>query len=79
MFLTPSLIRINPTTGNDDPNNAENILGLSTGTGLLFDVNNYQLGIVYGMDWVSGTSSTTWAYQGKPWYSFSLAYNLTNK
>lgn len=79
LFGSPSLVNLNPSNQSDGTNNSNNLLGFSAGGGILFDVNNYQFGLVTGLDWISGTASQTWNYQGKTWYSFSFAYNLTNQ
>ena len=78
-FGTPTLININPSNQQNNDVNSNSVLGLSAGAGILFDINSLQFGLVCGWDWISGDASTTWIYQGKPWTSFSFAYNLSNK
>ncbi len=78
-FGSPTMINLNPANQNDSSSGTSSVLGLSAGIGILFDVNNLQFGLVGGWDWISGTASQTWIYQGKPWASFSFAYNLSNQ
>jgi hypothetical protein len=80
LFSTPSLVKLdasNNSISDADPTN--NLLGISAGGGILFDLNHIQFGLVSGFDWISGAASKTWNYQGKPWYAFTIAYNLINK
>jgi hypothetical protein len=79
VFGTPTMINLNPSNQMNTTDSSSSILGISAGAGILLDVNNLQFGIVGGWDWISGTSSETWIYQGKPWFSFSCAFNLTNQ
>lgn len=79
VFASPSMINLNP--GNQKNNNdaANSVLGITAGSGILFDIKNLQFGLTAGWDWISGTASETWLYQGKGWTSFSFAYNLSNQ
>lgn len=79
VFGSPTMIHLNPTNQMNTTDNSSSVIGISTGGGILLDVNNLQFGIVGGWDWISGTSSESWVYQGKPWYSFSCAFNLSNQ
>lgn len=79
LFATPSLVRLDPSTVPSSSSNTGSVLGFSVGGGILFNIDQYQLGLVAGLDWISGTASTSWIYQGKPWYSFSFAFNLSNQ
>ncbi|MBK9256733.1 MAG: hypothetical protein IPM42_14700 [Saprospiraceae bacterium] len=78
-FGSPTLVNINPSNQSDNSTNSNSVLGISAGVGILLDINNFQFGLVGGWDWISGTASETWTYQGKPWASFSFAYNLSNQ
>jgi hypothetical protein len=79
IFASPTLVRLDPTTVSKDTTSSGSVLGFTVGAGILFNIANYQLGLVAGLDWISGAASETWIYQGKPWYSFSFAYNLSNQ
>ena len=76
LFATPSLIHINPSNNGTNDMTSQSLLGLTGGGGILFDINDYQFGIVSGLDWISGDASTTWVYQGKPWISVSFGFEL---
>lgn len=78
-FGTPTMINLNPSNQSDSTTNTNTVLGIITGGGILFDINDLQFGLVGGWDWISGTASQSWVYQGKPWLSFSFAYNLSNQ
>jgi hypothetical protein len=79
VFGSPTMINVNPTNQNNNSQNTSSVLGISAGAGILFDVNNLQFGLVSGWDWISGSASQSWIYQGKAWASFSFAYNLSNQ
>lgn len=70
VFAAPSLVRVDPEQAATDMTN--NTLGFSLGTGYLFNLNQYQIGIVGGLDYISGQLSKSWIYQGKPWVSFTI-------
>src|SRR5690606_31856271 len=76
-FGSPTMINLNQANQTDASLQSNSVLGLSAGSGILFDLNNIQFGIIGGWDWISGTASKTWIYQSKIWTSFSFAYNLT--
>lgn len=78
VFGSPTMINLNPSNQSNDTPNSSSVLGISLGAGILLDVNNLQFGLVSGWDWISGTASETWVYQGKSWLSFSFAFNLSN-
>lgn len=78
-FGSPTMINLNSSNQTNSPTNGNSVLGLSTGLGLLFDINSLQFGLTTGWDWISGEVSETWIYQGKVWTSFSFAYNLSNQ
>lgn len=79
VFGTPTMINLNAANQNDSATNTSSVLGISVGGGILFDINNLQFGLVSGWDWISGSVSQTWIYQGKLWTSFSFAYNISNQ
>jgi hypothetical protein len=79
VFTSPSIIKINDANASLSNDASNNLVGLSAGGGLLLDLNNIQFGLVSGLDWISGLASKSWSYQGKPWYAFTFAYNLSNK
>lgn len=76
LFTSPTMINLNPLNTTSTAT-TDSVLGVSTGAGILFDLNDFQFGLVSGLDFISGSASKKWSYQGKPWYSFSFAYNLS--
>lgn len=44
--------------------------------GLLFEYNDFQIGVFTGWDHVGGKLSKTWVYQGKTWLGFGFGYNI---
>jgi len=76
-FGAPTMVRLNI---NSTENKSDDVLlGLSFGAGYLLNLNSYQIGIVGGLDYISGNASTTWIYQGRPWVSFSIGYDFNDE
>ncbi len=44
--------------------------------GVLYEYNDFELGIFYGWDHISGSVGRTWVYQGKPWLGVGLGYKV---
>lgn len=78
-FGSPTMVNLHPANQSDNADGSGSVLGISAGTGILFDIDNLQFGLTCGWDWISGTASETWIYQGRVWTSFSFAYNLSNQ
>ncbi len=49
--------------------------GWTISTGVIAQLNKFNIGIVTGWDYASGVGST-WIYQGKNWVSFGLGYSF---
>ncbi len=68
----------NQTSNVNTANNSSVIPGWSWSSGLMFDLNGFNVGIVFGRDYASGVGKD-WLYNGKTWYSFSIGYSFLNK
>jgi hypothetical protein len=47
--------------------------------GSLWEFNDIQLGLFLGADWVGGELGSKWVYQGLPWVSVGIGYQLFGK
>ncbi|GAB3219632.1 hypothetical protein J0A67_04810 [Algoriphagus aestuariicola] len=56
-------------------NNSSVVPGWTWSTGLVFDLNGFNVGIVLGQDFASGVGDD-WLYNKKIWYSFSIGYSF---
>lgn len=69
---------------NIDNNNTSNVTfdenigivpGITWSTGLIFQLEDFNIGVVLGQDFASGIGEN-WKYNGKLWYSFAIGYNF---
>jgi hypothetical protein len=54
-------------------------LALSLHTGILYQYDNFQVGIFLGADFVPGRVGREWRHQGKPWIGLALGVSLFSK
>jgi hypothetical protein len=45
-------------------------------TGMMFEVNRFQIGAFIGQDRISQPRQSSWAFQGKTWFALGLGYTL---
>lgn len=76
-FAAPTMVKINPEVANTDMSNL--ILGFSVGIGYIANLNDFQIGVVGGVDYISGDASQTWIYQGQPWFSFTIGFDFNDE
>lgn len=76
-FAAPTMVRINPETADTDKSNL--VLGFSLGLGYIVNLNDFQIGLVGGVDYISGDASKTWIYQGRPWFSFTVGFDFNDE
>lgn len=79
--FTLGLSFINVNNGNTtvvNPQATDNSIvpGFTIGTGLVFQLNKYELGIIGGYDFGTGKSGNEWIYNEKPWVSFAIGYSF---
>jgi len=69
-----------PITGETDGSVVDKgdgmVLGVTTSTGLVFQLKDFQLGFLMGWDKAAGELGKTWIYNGKTWYSFSIGFTF---
>jgi hypothetical protein len=66
------------TSNVNTKGNSSVVPGWTWSTGLLFDLNGFNVGVVLGQDFASGVGKN-WLYNKKMWYSFSIGYSFFNK
>jgi hypothetical protein len=52
------------------------VLGITGSTGFVFQINDFEMGLMVGWDRASGELGKDWIYNGKAWYSFSIGYSF---
>ena len=73
--LTYININDNNTSSLPDDNNVNVVPGISWSTGLIFQLEDFNIGFVLGQDFASGIGND-WIYNKEPWYSFAIGYNF---
>lgn len=63
----------NPTTPNKGDGT---VLGITGSSGLVFQLNDFQFGLMLGWDRAAGEIGKNWIYNNKTWYSFSIGYSF---
>jgi hypothetical protein len=80
LFAGPTLIDfVSSTSQTGSPSNGanpDNMFGFTCGIGLVREISPFQIGIVYGADFVSGNRVKEWPYDGKAWFSLGIGYNF---
>ncbi len=76
-FAAPTMVKINPDVAQTEMSNL--VLGFSLGLGYIVSLNDFQIGLVSGLDYISGDASKTWIYQGKPWFSFTVGFDFNDE
>ena len=65
----------NKTSNVNTDNNSSVVPGWTWSTGIVFDLDGFNLGLVLGQDFASGVGDD-WLYNRKFWYSFSIGYSF---
>jgi hypothetical protein len=52
--------------------------GITFSSGLLFQLEDFNLGVMLGKDWASGVG-VDWIYHNKWWFSFAIGYNFISR
>jgi hypothetical protein len=70
--------RISQTNNNPtSPNKGDGtVLGITGSTGLVFQLSDFQFGLMLGWDRAAGEIGKDWIYNNKTWYSFSIGYSF---
>lgn len=67
---------------NDDNTDSETktgdgtVLGYTGSTGIIFQFDDFQFGLMVGKDRAAGEIGKNWIYNDKVWYSFSIGYSF---
>ena len=84
-YLTVPVVTLGMTTLSINDNNTitDNgdglVLGITTSTGMVFEFDDFQFGLMLGADRAAGELGKDWIYNDKIWYSFSIGYSFIRK
>lgn len=69
-------ININDDVQVDEQSKDGLALGFYGSVGVVVQIDDFQVGVLYGHDLVSGEMGDNWIYNEKPWLSFSIGFNF---
>lgn len=81
-FAGPTLVSfpvtVKPNNGDIDQSNItnENVIGFAFGGGVVYQLDNLQIGVISGRDYIGGERSESWQYDGKRWVSVAIGYSF---
>lgn len=80
-FFGMTIINVTPSnrTMYTDSVSDNIALGFTYGGGIIFEINSFQAGILFGFDVASGNEARYWIYNHKPWLSFGLGYKFLSR
>lgn len=64
------------TTDNSDVTSESNISTLTPFIGLMYEYNDFEIGVFTGWDHASGKIGRSWDYNALPWIGVGLGYNI---
>jgi hypothetical protein len=67
---------INTTTNSTTKNGDGLVLGITGSVGVVFQFDDFQVGLAAGMDRAAGELGKDWIYNNKGWVSFSIGFNF---
>ncbi len=75
--LGVATLSINDNNTSTLPNKGDGaVLGITGSTGLVFQLDKFQFGLILGWDRAAGEIGKDWIYNNKTWYSFSIGYTF---
>lgn len=77
LVLGLSFINLNDNTVSSTAGeqSSEVVPGWTWSTGMIFQIDRFNAGIVLGRDYASGVGSN-WLYNNETWYSFAIGYSF---
>jgi hypothetical protein len=68
----------NNTSNVEFDNDISVVPGITWSAGLIFQLEDFNIGFVLGQDYASGVGEK-WRYNGELWYSFAIGYNFISQ
>jgi len=85
-FTLPLTLGLTTLSVNDNTKNSNSttdgdglVLGITASTGIVFELNDFQFGLIAGIDRAGGELGKEWIYNDKVWYSFSIGYSFLGR
>ncbi|MES2478883.1 MAG: hypothetical protein V4561_07340 [Bacteroidota bacterium] len=72
-----STLTINDNNNSSTTNKGDGtVLGITGSWGAVFQLKDFQFGLIMGWDRAAGELGKDWIYNDKPWYSFSIGFSF---
>lgn len=71
-----SSVTADPFTTSNAVRTNTDVAAFTPAIGLLLELNDVQIGLFSGMDYVAKELGRNWIHQGRPWLSFGIGYRL---
>jgi hypothetical protein len=55
---------------------ATNNAAITAHLGTLYQIDNFQIGLFTGIDFLAGEIGVNWKYRRKPWFGIGLGYSI---
>lgn len=83
-YMTAPIVSIGLATLSVNDNNSTStpskgdgtVMGITGSIGVIFQLNDFQFGLMMGWDRAAGEYGKEWIYNDKTWYSFSIGYTF---
>jgi hypothetical protein len=69
-----ALLPLNESSPDNASTMENTVVGLTGSIGVVFQLADFQLGLLVGIDHAAGDAGAGWAYNDKQWISVSLGY-----
>ncbi|MFI5158965.1 MAG: hypothetical protein ACHQF4_08865 [Sphingobacteriales bacterium] len=69
-------VPVTPETTNNAVSAATNLSAITWHLGVLFQVNNFQLGAFTGIDYLAGNTGRQWMYRNDMWLGIGIGYSI---
>ena len=73
-----SSIPVSSETTNDFIANETNQAAVTWHLGVLAEINNFQVGVFTGIDYLSGKINKEWVYKNRPWLGVGIGFSFFN-
>lgn len=73
-----SSVPVSPETTNNEVLSETNQAAVTWHLGGLMEIDNFQLGIFTGIDYLSGKINSQWVYRNKPWLGVGIGFSFFN-
>lgn len=74
--LAVSSIGVSPSTTNKIIATETNVSAITWHAGVLYEIDNFQIGGFTGVDYLAGEVGRNWMYRNSPWFGVGIGYSF---